>query len=149
MITRKTAVAIWIGGILWFAFMLRMPDFLTVPGFGAFQPDPNRRGLANAVLEMTYNLPGAALTYLMVLTMISFPVGIYSRLARRRAAFKRPLTPAPHGKYLPWGRNLRRHASIPARYSGLRPRKHLGRCAAGNTGFSPPLDRPPPVGALQ
>lgn len=122
--TQKTA-AILAGGMILFAFMLTMPDVVAVPGIEPFQPDPNRQRWANGVLEMAHKLPGAALSYLMVLTLISLPIGLCSRLARRRAAFKRLSAPAPHGKYLLWGRNLRRHANIPARYSGLRPRKTL------------------------
>ena len=123
MITQKIGIGILAGGIFWFAFMLAMPDVVIVPGFGQFHPASNRQDWVNLILGVCCKLPGAALSYLMVLAMISLPVGIYLRLARRRAAFGRPQTPAPHGKYLPWGRNLRRHASIPARYSGLRPRK--------------------------
>lgn len=123
MNTRKIGVGVLIGGILWFAFMLRMPDFVTVPGFGSFQPDSSRQNWMNTILRILYNLPSAALGYLMLLSAISLPVGICSRLARRRAAFRRPLTPAPHGKHLPWGRNLRRHAGIPARYGSPRSRK--------------------------
>ncbi len=77
----------------------------------------------NTVAEILSKLPSAALSYLMILSAIFLPVGIWSRLARRRAAFRRPLTPAPHGKHLPWGRNLRRHAGIPARYGSPRSRK--------------------------
>jgi len=123
MMTQKMGIGILVGGILWFAFILTMPDFVTVPGLGPFQPDPNRQRWANTSLGMAYKLPGAALSYLLILAMISFAVGVCSHLARRRAAFRRPSTPAPHGKYLPWGRNLRRHASIPARYGGRRPLK--------------------------
>jgi len=125
MTTRRLTFAVSIGGILWFVFMLTIPDFMAVPGFAPFQPDPNRQGWLNRILEGLYKLPGAALGYLVVLAMLSLVVGICLRLARRRAAFERLSTPTPHGKYLPWGRNPRRHPSIPARHSGLRPRKRL------------------------
>ncbi len=65
---------------------------------------------------------------LMLLTaaaVAAFPIGLWGCVLRRRAVAKRLSTPAPHGKYLLWGRNLRRHASIPARYGGLRPPKPL------------------------
>ncbi len=146
MNTRKIGVGVLIGGILWFAFMLRMPDFVTVPGFGSFQPDSSRQNWMNTILRILYNLPSAALGYLMLLSAISLPVGICSRLTRRRAAFRRLLTPAPHGKYLPWGRNLRRHASIPARNGSLRPRKTLRPSRQRSDAPQPhplPLDRPP------
>ena len=125
MNTRKTALGVLIGGILWLVFVLTMPVFLIVPRIGPFQPDSVRHGWAEMVWEQVLRLTSAVLGYLLLLCAISLPVGIGTRLARRRAAFKRPSTPAPHGKYLPWGRNLRRHAAIPARYNGLRPRKSL------------------------
>jgi len=108
-----------------FAFLLTVPGLVTVLGPGSFLPDQTRQGWVNTVVGILYKLPGAALGCLAAIALISFAVGVCSRLARRRAAFRHPSAPVPHGKYLPWGRNLRRHASIPARYGGLRPRKPL------------------------
>jgi len=69
-----------------------------------------------------FHLP---LMLLMAAAVSALPVGLWGCILRRRAAFKRLLgTSAPHGKYPPWGRSLRRHASIPAR-CGLRSRKPL------------------------
>ena len=75
-------------------------------------------------LEGFYSVFQRLLGLVMVAAMLAFPIGVWTRLARRHAIGKRlEAAPAAHGKYLPWGRGLRRHASIPARYGGLRPRK--------------------------
>ena len=54
MTTRRLTFAVSIGGILWFVFMLTIPDFMAVPGFAPFQPDPNRQGWLNRILEGLY-----------------------------------------------------------------------------------------------
>jgi len=75
-------------------------------------------------LEEFYSLLQILLGFLVFAVILAHPVGIWSLIARRRLIRRRlAAVPAPHGKYLPWGRNLRRHASIPKRHSGQRPRK--------------------------
>ena len=75
-------------------------------------------------LEGFYSLLQILLGFLVFAVVLAHPVGIWSLIARRRLMRRRlAAMPTPHGKYLPWGRNFRRHASIPARYSGLKPRK--------------------------
>ena len=66
------------------------------------------------------------LTLLTAAVVAALPVGLWTCVLRRRAVAERlSATSTPHGKYLPWGRNLRRHAATPARYNSLRPRKSL------------------------
>ncbi len=75
-------------------------------------------------LDRPFDLLHVPLTFLVIAVILAFPMGIWLRIIRHYAAAKcLSATPPSHGKYLPWGRNLRRHASIPARYSGVRPRK--------------------------
>ena len=69
------------------------------------------------------HLPMVLLTAVIVTAL---PVGLWAAVLRRRAVASRlSATSTAHGKYLPWGRSLRRHASVPARYGGRRPRKPL------------------------
>jgi len=75
-------------------------------------------------LEGFYSLLQILIGFLVFAVVLTHPIGVWFRIAHRQMISKRlSATPTPHGKYLPWGRNLRRHASSPARYSGLRPRK--------------------------
>lgn len=77
-------------------------------------------------LEGFYSLLQILLGFLVFAVVLAHPVGAWFFIARRQRIRKRlEVTPAPHGKYLPWGRNLRRHPSIPARYGALRSRKSL------------------------
>ena len=87
-----------------------------------FQPSYGQQNWLS--LEGFYSLLQILLGFLVFAVVLAHPIGLWSLIARRRLIRRCPLAePIQHGKYLPWGRNLRRHASIPKRYSSQRPRK--------------------------
>jgi hypothetical protein len=120
MTRNKFQKVILLVGTLWFTGSALM--LLALLLFGGSQ---NRQGgppkdVEGRLMEL-FHWP---LVFLAITVIAVFPVGIWFRLYRRSLIAKRlTAEPSVHGKYLSWGRNLRRQASIPARYSGLRPRK--------------------------
>ncbi len=134
MNAQKLIWGILIAGGIWVTVSALVP-IIIVLGFSHSQPilaTPQNWFSLDGFYELLQRVMGL----IMLAAMLAFPVGSWTRIARRRIILERlDIGPIPHGKYLRWGRNCRRHASIPARYSGLRPRKrfrrvsHKGRAA--------------------
>ena len=123
MNTRKVMWDILIAGAIWVTLDAAVYTVTTIAGMSQpLQPSYGQQSWLS--LEGFYSLLQILLGFLVFAVILAHPVGIWSLIARRRLIRRRlAAVPAPHGKYLPWGRSLRRHASIPKRHSGQRPRK--------------------------
>ena len=82
-----------------------------------------RNGAGGGQPLASLHLPLLLFTAIVVTAL---PLGLWACVLRRHAIAKglSVASPTP-GKYLPWGRNLRRRRSLMARNGGLRSRKSL------------------------
>ena len=125
MNTQKVLWGILIAGAIWVTVSAVLPVIVAVAEM-RHTPQPIYGQQNWFSLEGFYALLQVLLGFVMAGAVLALPIGVWSQIARRQMISKRlSAEPIQHGKYLPWGRNLRRHPSIPARYSGLRPRKRL------------------------
>jgi len=123
--TRKVMWDILIAGAIWVTLDAAVYTVTTIAGMSQpLQPSYGQQSWLSLV--GFYSLLQILLGFLVFAVVLAHPVGVWSRSAHRQVVRKRlSAEPVQHGKYFLWGRNLRRHPSIPARYSGLRPRKRL------------------------
>ena len=129
MRTRKVLWGVLIAGAIWATLDAALGTIHLASDFfeGLQHPPGLRLGLNSwLTLEGVNTILQKAICLLILTAFLLAPMDIWLRLVRRKITIQRlSATPPSHGKYLPWGRNLRRHASIPARYGGVRPRKTL------------------------